>query len=144
MNRSLYGPVRNGQMATATGVNESPEYRAFFAKLVMDSFNHRITYEYLDSRLEYYDRLGEAIGVKENLFLRGTHFFKHRADYMISQMAKFPFFGVSENYECHLSGPGEAEYVIDGYSEPAGYKGRYFEGMLVEIKVEILPCFLQF
>ncbi len=120
-------------------LTESPEYRGFFATLVTNSLNHRITCEYLDSRLEYYDRLGGAIGVEENRFLKGTHFFKYRADYVISQMAEFPFFGVSENYECHLSGPDEAEYIIDGYHERGEYKGTYFKGMPVTIKVENPP-----
>lgn len=125
-------------------LTESPEYRTFFAKLVTDLLNHRITYEYLDSRLEYYDRLGKTIGVEEDRLLKGTHFFKYRADYVRSQMAQFPFFGVNENYEFQLKGPDKTEYIIDGYHEHAGYKGKYFKNMPITIKVEKSPKHKQF
>jgi len=125
-------------------LTESPEYRTFFARLVTDLLNHRINYEYLDSRLEYYDRLGKAIGVEEDGFLRGTHFFKHREDYVRSQMARFPFFGVNEYYEFQLKGPDETEYIIDGYREHTGYKGKYFKGMPVTVKIEKTPKHKQF
>ncbi len=125
-------------------LTESPEYRSFFAKLVTDILNHKLNHEYLDSRLEYYDRLAKAIGIKEEKLLRGGHFFEHRADYVRSQMAEFPFFGVSDNYEFQLKGPDNAEYTIDGYHEHAGYKGAYFKGMPVTVKVEKPPKHKQF
>lgn len=120
-------------------LTESPEYRLFFANLVTELLNHRIDHEYLDSRLEYYDRLAKAVGVKEEKFLRGGHFFENRADYVRSQMAEFSFFGVSENYECRLKGPDNTEYIIDGYHEHAGYKGKYFKGMSITVKVKKSP-----
>jgi hypothetical protein len=120
-------------------LNESPEYRGFFATVVTEALNHKITYEYLDSRLEYYDGLAKSIGVEEDRFLRGTNFFKYRADHVINQMAEFPFFGVSTNFQCHLAGPDDAEYIIDGYRERGEYKGTYFKGMPVTIKVEKAP-----
>ncbi len=125
-------------------LNESPEYRAFFANLVTEALNHKINGEYLDSRLEYYDGLAKAVGVEEEYHLRDAHFFKYRADHMINHMAEFPFFGVSTNYKCHLKGPDEAEYIIDGYHERGEYTGTYFKNMPVTIKVEKSPKDKQF
>jgi len=44
-------------------------------------------------------------------------------------------FNSPESYQCIIKGPDNIEYEIDGYSSSSGYKGWYFKGSQISIKV---------
>jgi len=120
-------------------ITESSEYREYFIRLVAEMLNHRVNRKYLSERIKYYDQMAKDIGKKKQDFLCNRGFFDGRADYIVERMAGFPFFGGRESYTCQLEGSEQGEYVIDGYPESAGYRGRYFKGMPIVIKVEKAP-----
>ncbi len=45
------------------------------------------------------------------------------------------YFNSPESYRCIVKGPDNIEYEIDGYPTSSGYKGWYFKGSQISIKV---------
>ena len=119
-------------------LTECPQYRAYFARLVTDRLNHRIDVDFLNQRVEYYDRLAIDYGLDKAL-LGERHFFDRRGDYVRDQMAEFPFFGVPENFACQVKGPSGTKYIIDGYPKEKPYRGRYFKTMPITVEIAESP-----
>ncbi|MBN1842780.1 MAG: CotH kinase family protein [Deltaproteobacteria bacterium] len=116
---------------------ESPEFRQYFVRLVMDLLNHRISADFLKSRIDYYEQLARSYDesdrpLKAVEMLRD--FVEHRPDFMRRQMQQY--FGTGKAFLAEVAGPAEIKYEIDGYPEKGGYRGHYYKGE--QINVEIL------
>ncbi len=119
--------------------NESPKYRRYFVRLVMDLLNHPLSPDHLDSLIEYYIDLARS--VNESYFsdlmfktlLGRKVFMKERPKFIRKQMEQLLHTGKS--YPVHVKGPSGIKYEIDGYQEQAGYKGFYFSGFNLDIKI---------
>jgi hypothetical protein len=107
---------------------DSPEYRAMFARLTMDVLNHRLQRDYLLSRLRYYrDTLGVAVPEEREDFLL------HRADFVRSDLRKW--FELGEIHDVSLESTAGVAFEVDGYPEEPGYRGRYFAGEEIRVSV---------
>jgi hypothetical protein len=116
-------------------VSECPQYCEYLVPLVVDTLNHRINQKFLKSRIEYYDQLAMAYGINEKSFQSDKPFFKERADCVMKEMRYIKQLNVGEYLTCKVAGPANLEYDIDGYSEQAGYQGKYFKGMSIRVEI---------
>jgi len=118
-------------------LRESPEYRRYFVRLVMDLLNHRINPGFMQSRADYYDEKYRAFKIYKGLLDRlenKRRFMKFRPNFLRNQMQQH--LGVGESLACEVKGPVGIKYLIDNYPEKENYYGWYFKGE--QIKVEIV------
>ena len=113
---------------------EDPEYRKYFRRLLMDILNHRLTPEYLESRVLYYERTAKSFGIKKLGFIRKTReFFKHRHAFLMKLLKKCLHY--PDYYSCMIRSTGDAVYKIDGYIHKRGYRGWYFKGSQITVEI---------
>ena len=125
------GPLRSiifGRLMT-----ESPAYRKYFSRLVTDVFNHRLTFSFMNKRIAHYQRLAAAYRMDLSFFKKTKDFLKHRYSIVRDDLRRK--FGIDEYFACEVKGPEEIRYTIDGYPEQCGYKGHYFKGQQITIKI---------
>jgi len=117
-------------------LNECPKYRKYYARLVMDLLNHRVNGGFLIGRANYYLRMARILKLsKEELSNARAmkDFFKNRPDFLRTQMQRF--FETGKSLPCEVKGPPGIQYKIDGYSETNNYKGWYFKGEPIKIRI---------
>lgn len=114
-------------------VKESPRYREYFVRLVTDLMNHRITEEFLLSRVAHYRRLAVAYGRRnlESIDMMGR-FSRFRAEYIRGQMQAY--FGLDAPFLCRVAGERDVPLEVDGHPEHGGYRGWYFKGQILSIR----------
>lgn len=113
---------------------DSNEYRRYFVGLMTDIINHRINAEFLNSRIEYYEKLASSYQPgKKRSFDDHRIFMKHRPGVLREQMQRY--FGLGEVLSCQVKGPAGTHYQIDGYPEGPGYQGSYFKGTIIKVDI---------
>jgi len=101
-------------------LKESPEYRDYFTRLVMDLLNHRISPDYLNSRLDHYDNLAISYG-KKNLG-------PEEMDLLLEQYPDFVIRQWRQHYGKDITNPiaGKSygiDFEIDNYPGRNAYLG---------------------
>ena len=113
---------------------DSKKYRKYFIRLMTDMLNHRINADFLNSRIDYYEKLATSYRRgKKRSFGDYRLFMKHRPDVIRRQMQQY--FGLGEVFSCQVKGPDGIQYHIDGYPERPGYQGNYFKGMPIKVNI---------
>jgi len=124
-------------------LKESPAYRQYFVRLSMDLLNHRLTPDFLNSLIDYYEKLpvphggGESLPkekprVKRDLmFLR--EYLNHRPYFIRKEIQDY--FGIDETFACRVRGAPGYRYKIDGYPEKGNYRGHYYKGKTITIEI---------
>lgn len=116
-------------------MDESPEYRDFYINLITGLLNHRLTREYLLSRVSYYKKMLNDFGSPHSEYIvMLQEFMNNRPDFMRKDMVHY--FKLKGPYQVNLLAPADKEFVIDGYSEPGSYRGEYFSGYPCTIHVK--------
>jgi hypothetical protein len=113
---------------------EDPEFKKYFQRLFMNVMNHKLTLEFLESRVDYYEKTNIASGVPDTRFTNGLRLFiKHRPEYLRILMQRY--FKSPESFHCKVNGPKDVIYEIDGFSSKSGYEGWYFKGSDITVNV---------
>lgn len=114
--------------------NEDSEFKNYFERLFMNVMNHKLTPEFLKSRIDYYDQVNDSFGFPDKNFINQLRLFiKHRPEYLRKLMRKY--FGSPESYRCVVKGPNEMGYEVDGFISKPEYQGWYFKGSQITIKI---------
>lgn len=115
-------------------INEDPAYRNFVISLSVDLMNHRINQKYLQGRLQYYEGMMSSYGKSDFAYIdKLRHYFKNRSAFLRDEMREK--FELGPSYSCRVKGPEGIQYSIDEYPEGSDYKGHYFEGNKVTVKI---------
>ena len=113
---------------------ESPDYRKFFVRLVMDLLNHRLRSDFISSRIEHYKEMAESFGLDDFEFVEVMKAFLTNRTESIREQIRIGF-GLSEILRCRVHGADGIKYEIDGYPEEPGYQGWYYSGEPIMIKI---------
>lgn len=115
--------------------NDDPEFQKYFERLFMNALNHRLTSDFLESRVNYYEKIAISFGVKDLDYVNQSRlFFKHRHSFMRKLMRKY--FGSPESCFCQVKGPNDIIYEIDGFVSGSGYGGWYFKDSQITVKID--------
>lgn len=115
--------------------NEDPEFKKYFERLFMNVMNHRLTPDILRSWVDYHEKIILSLGSSDQEFFNQLRLFvNHRSEYLRKLMQKY--FGSPESHICRVGGPADMTYEIDGFRSAAGYKGWYFKGSEITVKIE--------
>ena len=103
----------------------SQEFREYFCRLFMDVLNHRLSPQFLQERQHYYAELARSFYLDQSEFNEElSRFFTNRKTVLRAQMQTY--FVSGDSYPCHVEGPPDIRFEIDGYPEAPGYTGWYF------------------
>jgi len=106
-------------------MKESPEYREYHINLIVGLLNHRLTRDFLLSRVSYYQKMLESFGSPHiDYILMLQEFMVHRPDFMRKDIGRL--FGLKGPFRVNLQAPEEIKFDIDGYDESGSYEGSYF------------------
>lgn len=117
-------------------LNECPNYRKYYVRLVMDLLNHRVNEKFLRSRANFYVRMAKNLKLsgEELSGARGmVEFLYDRPNFLRNEMRRY--FDAGESLPCEVKGPPGIQFKIDGYSETNDYVGWYFEGEPIKIEI---------
>ncbi|MFC1599337.1 CotH kinase family protein [Candidatus Omnitrophota bacterium] len=115
-------------------IEEDSQFRKYLERLFMEVLNHKLTSKFLESRIDYYEKVNVSCGINNTDFVeRARCCLKHRPEFIRKMMQKH--MGSDESYSCTVKGPKGIAYEIDGFSSRAPYHGWYFKGSTVEIKI---------
>ncbi|MFC2172962.1 CotH kinase family protein [Acidobacteriota bacterium] len=115
-------------------LDESPEYRRYFARLATDLLNHRITDDFLMSRVDAYEHMALIWGLKQNTMRKKRLFLKKRPHFIRKQIQEYLELG--QLFRCNLNGPSQVTYTIDGYPEQGVYQGWYYKDQTITVEIE--------
>jgi hypothetical protein len=118
-------------------IKESPEYCKYFVRLIMDILNHRLTADFFQPLVERYKRLAISYGFERETYTRIEKFVQNRPIFLRKQIQQY--FDEGECFLCEMDGPHGIQYEIDGYAEKAGYRGWYFKGKKMTVKILVHP-----
>ncbi len=115
-------------------LRDSPEYRSRLVERFAEVMNHRLTPTFLDALLDSQRRLARDFGLDyEDGLNEIGEFFVRRNTALLAQLATYA--GAPDSHRCSVIAPAEAELEIDGFAEPAGYTGVYFEGTPIRVRL---------
>ena len=114
---------------------ESPTFRESFISLFTEVLNHRLTQEFLQSRVDFYERVAIEHDIEDRTFIdKMREFFRRRHAVVREQLQGHLAAGVS--YRCTVTGPGNISFEVDGYEVGRDYAGWYFTGTPILVRVE--------
>jgi len=116
-------------------MNEDQTYREYFEKLLSEVLNHRLSAKYIESRVSYFEMMGKSLGTEAFKGEDIRQYFKNRPAFLRKLMKKY--FNSSESYLCQVKLSENIKCEVDGYTYISGYKGWYFKGSKITIKLEI-------
>ncbi|HDP95495.1 MAG TPA: hypothetical protein ENN40_09075 [Candidatus Aminicenantes bacterium] len=113
-------------------IHESPPFRNEFVRLTTDLMNHRITRDFLLSRVAYYRSLLQALDRKnlESIDEMGR-FCRYRPDFIRKQIMEY--FNLEAILSCRIAGDRKIKLKVDGYPERGDYEGWYFKGQTITV-----------
>lgn len=114
--------------------NESIEFRQAFISLFIEILNHRITQEFLHSRLKYYQTMLAAYGEPHYEYMTMLeNFFEHRHDYLLTEAKEE--FSLIGPFTCKVIVPSGISIIVDGYSYEGNYQGKYYFNTPVQLTI---------
>ncbi len=94
-----------------------------------------MTQEFLQSRVDVYERVAVAHGIEDRTFIyKMREFFQRRHAVVREQLQEYLAAGVS--YRCTVSSSGDVSFEVDGYEVGGDYEGWYFAGAPTLVSVE--------
>ena len=115
-------------------LNESIEFRQEFISLFIEILNHRLTQEFLHSRLKYYQTMLAAYGEPHYEYMTMLeNFIMHRHDYLLNE-AKDEYSLIGP-FTCKVIVPSGVSIIVDGYSYEGNYQGKYFLNTPVQLTI---------
>jgi len=116
-------------------MRESEEYRKYFINLISGLLNHKLTKEFLFSRIAYYKTMLDAYGQPHHKYIDMLReFMAKRPGFIRKDIAHY--FQLKGPFIVKLVAPKEKEFIIDNYPEKGVYEGYYYYGFPCTIKLE--------
>jgi len=112
-----------------------PAYGASFVDLATQLMNHRLTPEFFEERLAYYESFFEGARMGSKAFALLREFTENRHAYVRRDLRRV--LELEEAVLCSVDGPAGATVLIDGYRETLPYAGWYFPGQ--ELSLAAVP-----
>ena len=116
-------------------LRHSPEYREYLAHRFVNIMNHSLTDEYLLELVEHYRREAERHHVTGTRFLDFIEEFMRRRPRRIYRQVQ-GLVQMGPAHELSVEIPAERTVSVNGFEVSGRFKGRYFEGMRVELAVD--------
>lgn len=114
-------------------INEDPNYKHYFLGLLADVLNHKLNYKYIESRIHYYQKMAVALNTSAFTGEDIRSYFKKRTMYLKKLMENY--FLAPRSFLCKVKVNNGIRYEIDGYPYYNEYKGWYFKGTDISIKL---------
>ena len=115
-------------------MDKVPRYRSYAIDLYTEILNHRLTPEFLSSRVDYYASMLSSFGNYDHYVDLLRNFMANRSDFIRADMAKR--FNLSGPHNLSVSADSSILLEIDGYHYNGTYDGKYFSGQTIEIKTD--------
>ena len=116
-------------------VRESAAYRDFCINLITGLLNHRLTRQFLLSRVAYYRTMLENFNDPHPQYIAMLQeFMEQRPGFIRKDIVQF--FNLRGVHRVRLSAPVGKEFLIDGYPVTGSYEGNYFSGYPCTIQVQ--------
>ncbi len=116
-------------------MQESDQFRQWAINLMMGLLNHKLTPEFLLTRVNYYNTMLKNYGAPHPEYIDMlTQFMKNRTGFIRKDMVHH--FKLGGTFAVTLKAPGSTTFSIDGYTHRGGYQGTYFSGYPCTIEVE--------
>jgi hypothetical protein len=113
---------------------ESPEFLEYFRQFFADTLNYKLTSQFLESRVTYYDELSKAFGIESRGFLDDLRqYIKNRHAVLRKQFQRY--FDTKPMLRLRINSTKASRFLINGHSIPTGFEGWYFEGTTIKIKI---------
>jgi hypothetical protein len=101
---------------------------------MMRVLNHRLTQHFLQSRVDYYEKVDADFGMPGRDYHKKTRlFFKHRHRFVRQLMQQY--LGSPESYPCRVKVPSGTVLEIDGFRSESTYQGWYFRESKITIRL---------
>gem|GEM_PF-633608 len=115
-------------------IEHHPTYRSNLLNLYAEAVNHRLTREYIAGRLQYYEGVARAYGLRDADSIRRAGFYlARRAPILRKRMGLFLRGGAHHRVRVVI--PAGRKVEIDGYPKTADYSGWYFDTVPVKLRV---------
>ncbi len=124
-------------------LDKSDEYRNNFIKLATEILNHKLTQEFLQSRVDYYKMMLKNFGKPHEAYIDiMRQFMRERPDFFRKEMAYH--LKLSGPYRVDVSFPDNRTIEVDGYPYQGSYSGQYFHDFpcVLDLKGENSKKFL--
>lgn len=113
---------------------ESPEYRSYITQMVTELLNHRISKDFLQQRIQYYEQMLRAFGEPHDEYIAMLQdFMANRNNFILEELKQM------SNHEGPFSlvllSPKTVPVLVDGYLKKNSYTGSYFGGQTVTLSL---------
>jgi len=115
-------------------IEHHPAYRSSLLNLYTEAVNHRLTREFIEGRLKYYEDVAGAYGVNDVVSIVPVHrYLRLRAPILRERMGRYLRGGSHHRVKVRI--PAGRTVEIDGYPKTADYTGWYFDTVPVKLRV---------
>ncbi len=108
---------------------ENPEFSNRMIRLTTDMLNHRLTPDFLQSRLDHYVDFHFNSINRRSWEHRMAAFMQHRPDYIRSELQRY--FGAGALFSVVIQADDETSYSVDGYAKQGAFEGKYFQNQTI-------------
>ncbi len=115
-------------------MNNYPEFKPYMLETYTEILNHRLTEEFLLSRVDYYSRMMADFGDYTDYTEMLRTFMENRPDFIREEMAGL--FSLQGPFRVNVSIPQDSGVIIDGHQYSTSYQGEYFGGQKVRVAME--------
>lgn len=116
-------------------INESPEYRKKFMRLVTDLLNHRITPAFAKTSMTNFERLAETYEFDDKTFLDDYRRFIAFRPFQLRESLRKTL-NLGPTFCCKVAVPSNVRLLVDGYPAPPHYQGWYFPGQTITVDAD--------
>ncbi len=115
-------------------IKKSDEYKKYFLKLLVDTLNHCLTHKYLQSRIDYYQKMLIQYGKPHPEYIAMLNtFIEYRPGRILQEIKKK--FSLRGPFDCEIIIPDGRSVIVDTYQYINSYTGKYFEKTPVHLNV---------
>ena len=130
---TLHQPALESEILTRL-ISEDPAYRDYLIHTVTDALNHHVTAEFLRERLEHYRMAGTDYELEHLEFLEILEYFLVlRPPEVRALLTRHAGAGPSHRFVVRV--PEGVDLEVDGYRKSNGFRGWYFDGTDVDVRL---------
>ena len=110
-----------------------PTYLSYLLNLYTEAINHRLTQEFIEGRLQHYEGVARAYGLRDVAFIdQARSYLARREPILRERMGRFLRGGAHHRVTVVI--PAGRTVEIDGYPKTADYSGWYFDTVPVNLR----------
>ncbi len=109
-----------------------PAYRSYLLNLYTEAINHRLTQEFIEGRLQHYERVARAYGLPDVAFIDSARdYLARREPILRERMGRFLKGGAERRVT--LIVPAGRTVEVDGHPKSADYEGWYYDTVPIRL-----------